>query len=70
MIRGLFDPQCRPARPASVRKAGLSLDATARPSPRGEGRALTSPSREALRLVELTGLEPATPWLQTRCSPS
>ena len=22
------------------------------------------------QLVELTGLEPATPWLQTRCSPS
>jgi hypothetical protein len=49
---------------------GLSLDTTARPSPRGEGRALASHPRSRPGLVELTGFEPATPWLQTRCSPS
>ena len=25
---------------------------------------------DAWRMVELIGIEPTTPWLQTRCSPS
>ena len=36
------------------------------PSRRGSGR----PLRERTRVVEATGLEPTTLWLQTRCSTS
>ena len=63
MSRGRFDPQC------AATEATPPLE-----RPRREDRALASRSlvtvRAAPRLVELTGLEPATPWLQTRCSPS
>ena len=32
--------------------------------------AVRSPAAIESGLVELAGIEPATPWLQTRCSPS
>ena len=72
MIRGLENvPQRRPAG-----------DTTARLSPKGKAERWRprAPGRlppgnadvgfSGSKLVELTGLEPATPWLQTRCSPS
>ena len=45
MIRGCFDPQWRPARRHLHPRGGAALDVTARPSPKREGRALTSPPR-------------------------
>ena len=50
-------------------RSGAASDTTARASPKGSSSADVRP-RLSGRLVELTGLEPATPWLQTRCSPS
>jgi hypothetical protein len=34
-----------------------------------DGRSVASDTDQC-RMVELAGIEPATPWLQTRCSPS
>jgi hypothetical protein len=45
-------------------------DATERPSLARRGRSVTSAQTKAMQMVELAGIEPATPWLQTRCSPS
>jgi hypothetical protein len=48
-----------------------SFDATGRASLTRRDRAIARvEAQKVTRLVELAGIEPATPWLQTRCSPS
>ena len=79
MSRGRFDPLAASLENTTARPSTRLVP----PRDLADGRALASSSSRGgtlkrfsallmplRRLVELTGLEPATPWLQTRCSPS